>query len=39
MLAVTRGLLLDLLATGERRALQAAMARFTELYAGGSGLR
>ena len=31
-LAVTRGLLLDLLATGDADAVGAAMARFTELY-------
>jgi AcrR family transcriptional regulator len=31
-LAVTRGLLLDLLATGDADAVRAAMARFTELY-------
>ena len=30
-LAVTRGLLLDLLATGDRRGVNAAMARFAEL--------
>jgi AcrR family transcriptional regulator len=30
-LAVTRGLLLDLLATGERKGVNAAMARFREL--------
>jgi len=31
-LAVTRGLLLDLLATGDLDAVNAAMGRFTELY-------
>jgi AcrR family transcriptional regulator len=31
MVAVTRGLLLDLLATGDRTAVDAAMERFTEL--------
>jgi len=31
MLAVTRGLLLDLLATGDRRGVNAAMARFAQL--------
>jgi AcrR family transcriptional regulator len=30
--AVTRGLLLDLLATGDRLGVDAAMARFTDLY-------
>jgi AcrR family transcriptional regulator len=34
-LAVTRGLLLDLLATGDRKGVNAAMARFAELRAGG----
>jgi hypothetical protein len=29
---VTRGLLLDLLATGDLEAVDAAMARFTALY-------
>jgi AcrR family transcriptional regulator len=33
-LAVTRGLLLDLLATGDRRGVNAAMARFGELRNG-----
>ncbi|HZU74042.1 MAG TPA: TetR family transcriptional regulator [Acidimicrobiales bacterium] len=32
MVAVTRGLLLDLLATGDRPAVEAAMERFGELY-------
>jgi hypothetical protein len=31
-LAVTRGLLLDLLATGDAAAVDAAMERFTALY-------
>ena len=31
-MAVARGLLLDLLATGDRDGVDAAMARFTELY-------
>lgn len=31
-LAVTRGLLLDLLATGDRKGVNAAMARFRELH-------
>ena len=33
-LAVTRGLLLDLLATGDRKGVNAAMARFGQLRAG-----
>ncbi|MGH9045189.1 MAG: TetR/AcrR family transcriptional regulator [Acidimicrobiales bacterium] len=33
MVAVTRGLLLDLLATGDREAVRAAMDRFAEIYA------
>jgi len=32
LVAVTRGLLLDLLATGDRDAVDAAMARFSALY-------
>jgi AcrR family transcriptional regulator len=38
MLAVTRGMLLDLLATGDRAGVDAAMRRFTALWrAGGTG--
>jgi AcrR family transcriptional regulator len=35
--AVTRGLLLDLLATGDQDGVRAAMERFLELYPGGAG--
>ncbi|WP_354699099.1 hypothetical protein DSM112329_04806 [Paraconexibacter sp. AEG42_29] len=37
-LAVTRGLLLDLLATGDRRGVDAAMKRFIARYSGESRL-